>query len=66
MKCWQCGVEPFETFDIRTFGDPDAVYIAGSWPPATDHEHAERPPTPAELAAGGDAALARVLTEWSR
>ncbi len=28
--------------------------------------NAAAPPTPAELAAGGDTALARILKEWSR
>jgi hypothetical protein len=65
MKCWQCGVEPDDVHEITTLGDAEPQYIAGRWP-SGDHEHAEVPPTPAALAAGGDAALARVLAEWSR
>jgi hypothetical protein len=65
MRCWQCGAEPLEVFDVTTLGDAEPRYMPGRWPPG-DHEHAVTPPTPAEIAAAGDAALARIVEEWSR
>ncbi len=59
MRCWQCGVEPLETFDVSTMESAQPVEIAGRWP-AGDHEHAERPPTTAELEQAGHVALQRI------
>jgi hypothetical protein len=60
VRCWQCGVEPTGTVDVRTFGDPGPVLLPTGWPPG-DHEHAVRLPTPSELAERGDRAAARIL-----
>lgn len=65
MRCWQCGVEPLGAIEVTTFGEAQPRYVADLWPPG-DHEHAGNPPTPSELLARGDAALARVLAEWAR
>lgn len=65
LRCWQCGVEPTKAADVRTISDPGPVLIPAGWPPG-DHEHAVHPPTPSELQAGGDRALARIVEEWAR
>jgi hypothetical protein len=65
LRCWQCGVEPIGLADVRTYGDPGPVLIPTGWP-AGDHEHAVTPPTPIELQAGGDRALARIMEEWAK
>jgi hypothetical protein len=57
MRCWQCGVEPESVHEITTLSDPERKFMAGRWPPATDHEHAHRPPTPEELERAADALL---------
>jgi hypothetical protein len=62
MRCWQCGVEPLETFDVGTLDSPTVREIPGRWPPG-DHEHAERPPTAAELERAGHNALMRIRAE---
>jgi hypothetical protein len=65
MNCWQCGVEPTGLAEVSRLGDAEPRYLPTGWPPA-DHPHAFDPPSPSELLAAGDAALARVLAEWSR
>jgi hypothetical protein len=60
MRCWQCGVEPDEVLEVTRMGDAEPSFLPGRWPPG-DHPHAERPPTPAELSAAGDAVMARML-----
>jgi len=62
IRCWQCGVEPHETFDVSTMESATVTEIAGRWP-SGDHEHAQRPPTPAELEQAGHQALIRIRTE---
>jgi hypothetical protein len=65
LRCWQCGAEPTVVDITRTSDLPHRVLVPGRWPePAVDHEHAVRPPTPAELGVAGDAARARMVTEW--
>lgn len=64
VRCWQCGAEPLETYEVSTLSDAEPQYIAGRWPPSDDrHTHAERPPTPAELEQAGHAALQRIRSE---
>ena len=60
MRCWLCGVEPLETYDVTTFSDPQRRYIPGRWPPG-DHDHAAEPPTPGQLEQAGHEALTRIL-----
>lgn len=60
LRCWQCGVEPYEVYETTTFSDPQPTYAAGRWPPG-DHEHAVTPPSPSELLERGDRAAARIL-----
>lgn len=62
MRCWQCGVEPTGTVNVQNFGDPGPVYVPTGWPPG-DHQHAEHPPSPAELQQAGHRALRRILEE---
>ena len=62
MRCWQCGAEPTGLADVRTFSDPEPVYLPTGWPPG-DHEHAEHPPSPGELQQAGHRALRRILEE---
>lgn len=59
VTCWQCGVEPLETYDITTFGETQPRYIAGRWP-AGDHMHAADKPTPGQLEQAGHEALMRI------
>jgi hypothetical protein len=56
MNCWACGVEPESVYEITSFGDAEPRHLA-HWPAATDHEHAERPPSPEELERSGDELL---------
>jgi hypothetical protein len=56
--CWWCGAEA-EVFELQAFGGRVDRFL-GAWPPATDHEHAERPPTPGELQQAGHEALTRI------
>lgn len=65
IRCWQCGAEPLETFDISTVDSATVREIPGRWPPG-DHEHAERAPTPAELEQAGHRALTRIRDEAMR
>jgi hypothetical protein len=62
VRCWQCGVEPVALHDVTTLSDPEPQYLP-NWPPRTDHDHAERPPTPAELEQAGYLTLTRILRE---
>lgn len=59
MRCWWCGVEPIALHDITTFGDPAPRHLP-RWPAATDHEHAEREPTPGQLEQAGHETLMRI------
>jgi hypothetical protein len=59
MRCWQCGVEPLETYEITTLNDAQPRYVPGRWPPG-DHAHAEQPPTPGQLEQAGHEALMRI------
>lgn len=63
LRCWQCGVEPTDTVDVRTMADPEPVLIPAGWPPG-DHEHAAEPPTPGQLLAAGAAAFDRLMSTW--
>jgi hypothetical protein len=65
ITCWQCGVEPLESIEVTRMGEREPSYVPGRWPPG-DHEHAVNPPTPSELLAAGDRAVARILEEWAR
>jgi hypothetical protein len=65
IRCWQCGAEPTGLVEVTTLCEAEPRYMPSGWPEG-DHEHAANPPTPAELQAGGDAALARILAEWSK
>jgi hypothetical protein len=59
VRCWLCGVVPLSEIDTSTLGSAFSTSVAGRWP-AGDHEHAERPPTPAELEQAGHEALIRI------
>lgn len=64
MRCWLCGAEPLETFEITNLGDAQPRYVPGRWPPSDDgHSHATRPPSPGELEQAGHDALMRILRE---
>jgi len=64
VRCWQCGVEPMETFEVSTFTDAQPRYIPGRWPAAEDgHPHAAQPPTPGQLEHAGHEALMRIIRE---
>lgn len=64
MRCWLCGAEPLETYDVSTPSDAGPRYIPGRWPPAEGgHTHAVRPPTPGELEQAGHEALMRIQQE---
>jgi hypothetical protein len=63
IRCWQCGAEPTGLAEVTAYGDLEPRYIPTGWPPG-DHPHAVDPPTPAELQAGGYAALAQILDSW--
>lgn len=60
MRCWYCGVGPDAVFEITDFQDIEPRYLP-NWPrAATDHEHAERPPSPAQLEQAGHEVLLQV------
>lgn len=61
-RCWLCGVEPVALHDITTLGEAGPRYWP-QWPADTDHRHAVRPPTPAELEQAGHEALSRIQRE---
>lgn len=58
LGCWQCGVEPVDTYDVRTMAGVERVIPR--WPDSGDHPHALTPPTPDDLVAAGYAALNRI------
>lgn len=60
LRCWQCGVEPEEVFEVTTLAEARPRYVPGRWP-VGDHPHAFEPPSPGELARAGDAAAGRIL-----
>jgi Family of unknown function (DUF6221) len=65
-RCWACGVEPTALYEVTTLSDPAPRYLPG-WPPATDHQHAVRPPTPGELEQAGHETLSRIHREaWTQ
>lgn len=66
MHCWQCGIEPDETYEVTAMDRDGAVAIVARWPAATDHEHVDSPPTPTDLAESGDVALLNIWAEWTR
>lgn len=55
-------MEPAALYEVTTLCDPVPRYLP-SWPPATDHEHAVRPPTPGELEQAGHEALIKIMGE---
>ena len=62
-RCWWCGVEPDDSYDVSTLGDgPGSRYIY-NWPDG-DHEHAVDPPTPGELLEAGAETFDRIMKEW--
>jgi hypothetical protein len=61
VKCWWCGVEPIDFVEITSFGDREPRYLP-NWPGA-DHEHAETPPSPAQLEDPGHRALMRLRSQ---
>jgi hypothetical protein len=66
-RCYICGAKP-QLIDVTQLGDPEPQYMPGHWPPG-DHTHAlnpPAPPTPSDLQAQGDAALAQVRAQWSQ
>ena len=64
MRCWLCGAEPLETFEVSTLSDAQPRYVPGRWPAAEDgHTHAVRQPTPGELEQAGHDALMRIIRE---
>lgn len=64
MKCWLCGVEPLLEIDTTALNSPFNTKTAGRWPPATDgHQHAEQPPTPAQLEQAGHDTLMRIIRD---
>lgn len=65
IRCWQCGAEPYDVFEITRLGDPEPRYIPGRWP-AGDHEHAVDPPTADELIERGQRAVDRIIEEWTK
>jgi hypothetical protein len=63
VRCWLCGVEPEGIVETTGLGDAKRSFVPGHWPPG-DHEHAERPPTPAQLEQAGHEALMRIRQGW--
>jgi hypothetical protein len=59
MRCWWCGVEPWDLHEITTMSDRGPRYLYG-WPTGGDHEHAEHKPTPGQLEQAGHEALMRI------
>jgi hypothetical protein len=61
MRCWQCGAEPLEVHEITTLDNAQLRYLPGLYPPAEDgHQHATKPPSPAELKQAGHRTLMRI------
>jgi hypothetical protein len=71
-RCWFCGVEPDDSYEIMTLESADPVRVIHRWPPATDHVHEEHKPTPEVLLDRGAAPvtivefLRRMLDEEER
>lgn len=65
MRCWSCGTEPEDTYKVESMENSHAVATIVRWPDATDHLHAERPPTPEELAEAGAQARLRIEEQWT-
>jgi hypothetical protein len=61
-RCYICGAER-QRVDVTQFDNPESQYMPGLWPPG-DHTHAVAPPTPSELLAGADEALAAIIESW--
>lgn len=59
MRCWLCGAEPRQIFEVTGLGDRMPRFLPGMWPPG-DHEHAVEPPTPGQLEQAGHEALMRI------
>jgi hypothetical protein len=59
VRCWWCGVEPEEVYEITTLAEAEPRYLP-HWPGGGDHEHAERRPTPAQMEQAGHETLARI------
>ncbi len=66
-RCWWCGAEA-DMYEVTRFCDPEPVYVPGDWdrPSLDGHEHAITPPTPGQLAAQGDAAIARLRKDLAQ
>jgi hypothetical protein len=63
-RCYICGVQP-QLVDVTQLGDPEPRYMPGAWPPGDHtHSHALAMPTPYELSADGDSALAAIVESW--
>jgi hypothetical protein len=65
IRCWACGVEPEETYEVQSMEQADAIATVIRWPASTDHEHADRQPTPEELDAAGRVSLLKIQEEWT-
>lgn len=60
MMCWWCGVEPVARHEVVTLSGVPYRTIP-QWPnEASDHQHAEQPPTPGQLEQAGHEALMRI------
>lgn len=60
MKCWWCGVEPIEVFDIHVMDQAGVVRQVPHWPDG-DHPHSEHHPTADRLAEDAYALLVREI-----
>ena len=49
MRCWWCGVEPVEVYDVHVMERAEPVRQIPHWP-GGDHAHSEHPPTADEMA----------------
>ncbi|MEU1761167.1 hypothetical protein [Micromonospora sp. NPDC005652] len=61
-RCWWCGVRPYESHPVNTFGGrtvrlPPILL----WPEGGDHVHEVDPPTPEQLLDRGYRALLRMI-----
>ncbi len=67
-RCWWCGAEPTDWYDVTRLCDPEPVYIPGEWdrPSLDGHTHAITPPEPGELATQGDAAIERIRKDLAQ
>lgn len=62
MNCWFCGIEPDRLVEITRLDSAAREYLP-NWPAPTDHQHAEHPPTSAQLEQAGHEALSRVRAQ---